>query len=87
VVKPGNFPPVQAKLPESTMIPAIAVPCPPRYLVAEWTTMSAPCSIGRIRNGVAIVLSTISGTPLRCATSDTAEMSRTSPFGLPMVSA
>ena len=37
-------------------------------LVSEWTTMSAPCSIGRSRIGVATVLSTISGTPCACAT-------------------
>ena len=36
-------------------------------LVAEWTTMSAPCSIGRQRYGEAKVLSIISGTPASCA--------------------
>ena len=29
--------------------PAMAVPWPPRYLVAEWTMMSAPHSKGRMR--------------------------------------
>ena len=54
------------------------VPWPPRYLVAECTTMSAPHSNGRIRYGVATVLSTISGTPTSCATPATPSMSRTS---------
>ena len=49
--------------------------------------MSAPCSNGRMRYGVAIVLSTISGMPFSCATSATSAMSRTLIFGLPMVSA
>ena len=31
------------------MTPPIAVPWPPRYFVAEWTTMSAPHSRGLIR--------------------------------------
>ena len=31
---------------------------PLRYLVVEWSTMSAPCSSGRWKNGVAKVLST-----------------------------
>ena len=33
------------------------------YLVALWTTMSAPCSIGRWSSGVAKVLSTTSSEP------------------------
>ena len=41
--------------------PPIAVPCPPINFVAEWTTISAPYSIGRIRYGVANVESTTSG--------------------------
>ena len=69
------------------MTPPMTVPWPPRNFVAECTTMSAPCSNGRIRYGVAIVLSTISGTPCSCATSATARMSRMLIFGLPMVSA
>ena len=48
--------------------------------------MSAPHSRGRIRNGVAIVLSTISGTPASWATAATPSMSSTSDFGLEMVS-
>ena len=37
--------------------------------MVEWTTMSAPHSIGRHRYGVASVLSTISGMPASCAIS------------------
>ena len=48
--------------------------------------MSAPCSIGRQRYGVANVLSTISGTPPACAISASAARSATLPFGLPIVS-
>ena len=43
--------------------------------VAEWTTMSAPCSIGRSRYGVAKVESTTSGMPCRCAAAAAASMS------------
>ena len=32
----------QSKLPPSTMMPPIEVPCPPMYLVVECTTMAAP---------------------------------------------
>ena len=70
MVNPGKRPCVQSKVPPSTITPAIAAPCPPRYLVAECTTMSAPWAIGWIRYGVAMVLSTISGTPFSCATAD-----------------
>lgn len=62
-------------------------PVSPRNLVAEWTTMSAPCSMGRSRYGVGTVLSAISGTPASWATSATARMSSTLPRGLPSVSA
>ena len=41
------------------------MPWPPMNLVAEWTTIVAPQSIGRQRYGVAKVLSTMSG--MRCA--------------------
>ena len=57
--------PVEA--PDSTTTPPMLVPCPPMNLVAEWTTMSAPHSIGRHRYGVAKVLSIISGAPCSCA--------------------
>jgi hypothetical protein len=65
----------------------MTVPWPPRNFVAECTTTSAPCSKGRMRYGVAIVLSTMSGTPARCASSATARMSRMLMRGLPIVSA
>ena len=34
---------------ESTMMPPSELPCPPRNLVSEWVTISAPCSNGRHR--------------------------------------
>src|SRR5437660_8449166 len=42
--------------------------CPPRYLVVECTTKSAPCSSGRWLTGVAKVLSTATSAPPRRAT-------------------
>ena len=48
-VKTGNLPLVQSKFPPSTMMPPMEVPWPPIHLVAEATTMSAPCSMGRQR--------------------------------------
>src|SRR5215211_6320424 len=48
---------------------------PPRYLVVEWTTASAPSSRGRWRAGVAKVLSTQTRASRECST--TAEMSTT----------
>ena len=48
--------------------------------------MSAPHSSGRMRNGVAIVLSTTRGTPASWATAATPSMSSTSDLGLEMVS-
>ena len=42
---------------------------PPRYLVVEWTTMSAPSSSGRCRYGVAKVLSTTTSAPTAWAAS------------------
>ena len=65
----------------------MTVPWPPMNFVAEWTTTSAPCSMGRRRKGVAKVLSTMSGMPCRWATAEIASMSMTSEFGLPSVSA
>ncbi len=53
----------KSNVPPSTMTPAIDVPWPPRYFVAECTTMSAPHSSGRMRYGVAMVLSTIERDP------------------------
>ena len=40
-----------------TATPRIVSECPPRYLVAEWNTTSAPSSSGRWRAGEANVLS------------------------------
>ncbi|MNP54208.1 hypothetical protein D3C76_1487450 [compost metagenome] len=74
----------QGNLPESTTMPPMLVPWPPMYLVSECTTMSAPCSNGRHSTGVATVLSTISGTPWRCAASARACRSTMLPAGLPM---
>ena len=82
----GVGPEVEAD-PPSAMMPPIEVPWPPMNLVAEWTTMSAPCSKGRMSHGLATVLSTMSGTPTSWATSETPRMSRMSLRGLPMVSA
>ena len=45
----GYLPLPQSNLPESTMMPAIELPWPPRNFVAECSTMSAPHSIGRMR--------------------------------------
>ena len=43
----GNLPDAfQSNLPPSTITPPILVPCPPMNLVAEWITISAPCSNG-----------------------------------------
>ena len=67
-------------------IPPIDVPWPPMNLVSEWITTSAPCLIGLSSNGVATVLSAITGTPWACATSATAARSMTLPAGLPTVS-
>ena len=58
---------VQSNLPASTTTPPIAVPWPPIHLVAEWMTMSAPCSIGRLSVAAPKVLSTTSGIPASCA--------------------
>src|SRR5262245_22597756 len=58
------------------------LPCPPMNLVSECTTMSAPCTFGWHRYGVASVLSTISGTPASLAIAETAGRSMTMPPGL-----
>jgi hypothetical protein len=62
-------------------MPPITVPEPDRNFEVEWTTMSAPCSIGRIRAGEASVLSTMSGRPCLCATAATPSRSITVPQG------
>ena len=48
-------------------------------LTVEWQITSAPCSNGRVRKGVAMVLSTISGTPALWATSARGARSVTDP--------
>ena len=67
-------------------MPPMAEPCPPIHLVSELTTMSAPCSIERKRQGVVKVASTISGTLCFFAIAETASMSVKSRTGLPIVS-
>src|ERR1044072_1432852 len=64
------------------MMPPSELPWPPRNVVSECTTISAPWSIGRMRYGVASVLSTISGTPALRATSAIASMSVMLPAGV-----
>ena len=68
------------------MTPPIDVPWPPMNLVAECTTMSAPCSNGRQRYGVAKVESTTNGRSWAWATSASAARSATAPDGFPMTS-
>ena len=73
---------------DSTMTPPIEVPWPPMNLVAECTTMSAPCSIGRqsYGRGEGVVDDERDAAPrARCAA--TRSMSSTLITGLPMVSA
>ncbi len=82
----GKLPLSHGKRPESTIAPPIDVPCPPRYLVAECRTMSAPKSSGRHRYGVASVESTARGTPAACATFPSASRSATVPAGLATIS-
>ena len=83
----GNFPlAFQSNFPESTITPPRVVPWPPINFVAECTTISAPCSIGRIRYGVPKVLSTKTGMPCLCAISAIASISGMSLFGFPSVS-
>src|SRR5262245_47011098 len=82
----GKLPLSHGNLPESTIAPPIDVPCPPRYLVAEWITTSAPKSKGRHRYGDASVESTTSGTPASWATTANASKSATVPAGFATIS-
>ena len=66
--------------------PTVTSSWPPRYFVAEWTTMSAPCSIGRHSTGVAKVLSTTQVSPAWCPAAISAGRSLTAIVGLAMVS-
>ncbi len=52
---------ISSSLPHST--PAVILPCPEKYFVALWITISAPDSRGRHRYGVANVLSAITLDP------------------------
>jgi hypothetical protein len=76
----------QSNLPDSTTMPPMELPCPPRNLVVEWSHGSAPHSNGRHRNGVASVLSTISGMPTEWAISAIAARSTTTPPGFARLS-
>ena len=62
--------------------PATTSLWPPMYLVALWTTTSAPRCSGCCRYGVAKVLSTQTMAPRPCAISLTASMSTTRSRGL-----
>ena len=67
-------------------LPAITSLCPLRYLVAECMTRSAPSAKGRVRTGVAVVLSTASTAPAAWAISAAPSMSVTDHSGLAGVS-
>ncbi len=69
-----------------TTAPARTSLWPLRYLVAEWTTRSAPHSIGRVNTGVATVLSTATRTSAARAISAAAARSVISHMGLAGVS-
>src|SRR6266849_3025448 len=69
-----------------TTAPARTSLWPFRYFVAEWTTRSAPNSMGRVKTGVAAVLSTATRTSTAWAISATAARSVTSHIGLAGVS-
>ena len=66
--------------------PPMASPCPPRNLVAEWTTTSMPRSMGRWLTGVAKVLSMIVRMPRARAIPAMAAMSFSARVGFPGVS-
>ena len=86
-VSSGYFPPaLQSKEPPSTIAPPTTTAWPSMYFVDEWTTMSAPCSNGRQRMGVANVLSTMRGTPFEWARAEKRSKSKTASEGLAIVS-
>ena len=66
--------------------PPSASPCPPRYLVSEWITKSAPSNRGFVDIGVAKVESTASLTPASWAIAATAAISVNRSNGLHGVS-
>ena len=65
-----------------TIAPPSTVALPAKNLVMESKMILAPSSSGRCKAAVAVVLSTISGTPREWATSATAAMSVTKRVGL-----
>ncbi len=69
-----------------TATPPITSEWPPRYLVVEWITMSAPCSIGRQSSGEARELSTTPVNPAARPAASSAGRSLTWVIGLAMVS-
>src|SRR5438445_663081 len=71
----------------TTSIPPTMSLWPFRYLVVECSTMSAPSSSGRWKQGVAKVLSTTNRAPARCATSAVARRSHSPIIGFVGVSA
>ena len=85
---PANFSAFvsQSKLPLSTTTPPTEVACPSIYFVVEWVTMSHPHSKGLQLMGVAKVLSTIKGTPLRWAMRANFSISSTAQLGFDIVS-
>ena len=70
----------------ATSTPAIRSEWPLRYLVPACITMSAPCSIGRVKTGDATVESTASKAPAACAMAAVAAMSVMLHVGLAGVS-
>ena len=73
-----------ARLPSTA--PPSTRPCPSRYLVAEWITMSAPSATGRCNAGVQKQLSTASRAPMRRESALSAVTSTISVSGLEGVS-
>ena len=69
-----------------TTTPPVTSPCPPRYLVEEWTARSAPSSRQRCRTGVAQVLSQTQASPRSWASCATWAMSVILSSGLDGVS-
>lgn len=68
-----------------TAAPPMVSPWPPRYFVVEWTTMSAPCSMGLHRSGTKVLSTTVS-TPVPRTASVNAGRSVTWVVGLATVS-
>ena len=73
--------------PAATAMPPTMSEWPLRYLVAEWTTISAPCSIGRCSIGEQKVLSTTSSKSCFLANAESFFRSTSFSIGLVGVSA